>query len=62
MLVIQSWSAFEKAKELLQGEVIVVGDGYTDYQLFEAGLADKFIAYTEHVERASIMLSKKPSV
>ena len=47
--------AFEKAKELLQGEVIAVGDGYTDYQLFEAGLADKFIAYTEHVERANVV-------
>ena len=27
--------AFEKAKELLQGEVIAVGDGFTDYQLFQ---------------------------
>ncbi len=47
--------AFEKAKELLQGEVIAVGDGFTDYQLFEAGYADKFIAYTEYVERASVV-------
>ena len=47
--------AFEKAKELLQGEVIAVGDGFTDYQLFEAGFADKFIAYTEHVERANVV-------
>ena len=48
-------AAFEKAKELLQGEVIVVGDGFTDYQLFEAGFADKFIAYTEHVERTNVV-------
>ncbi|QLE79830.1 HAD-IB family phosphatase [Francisella sp. Scap27] len=47
--------AFEKAKELLQGEVIAVGDGFTDYQLFEAGFADKFIAYTEHVERTNVV-------
>lgn len=47
--------AFEKAKELIQEEVIAIGDGYTDYQLFEAGLADKFIAYTEHVERTNVI-------
>jgi len=47
--------AFEKAKELLQGEVIVIGDGFTDYQLFEAGFADKFIAYTEHAERKAVV-------
>ena len=34
---------------------IAVGDGFTDYQLFEAGFVDKFIAYTEHVERASVV-------
>ena len=48
-------AAFEKAKELLQGEVIAVGDGFTDYQLFEACFVDRFIAYTEHVERASVV-------
>lgn len=48
-------AAFEKAKELLQGKVIAVGDGFTDYQLFEAGFVNKFIAYTEHVERANVV-------
>ncbi|RUS69359.1 hypothetical protein EGW08_022884, partial [Elysia chlorotica] len=47
--------AFDKAKELLRGEVIAIGDGYTDYQLFESGLADKFIAYTEHVTRENVV-------
>ena len=47
--------AFEKAKELLQGEVIAIGDGFTDYQLFEAGFANKFIAYTEHAERKAVV-------
>lgn len=53
--------AFKKAQESLQGEVIAVGDGFTDYQLFEAGFADKFIAYTEHVERA-IVVEKAESI
>ncbi|WP_150467695.1 HAD-IB family phosphatase [Francisella sp. SYW-9] len=47
--------AFEKAKDLINGEVIVVGDGYTDYQLYEAGFANKFIAYVEHVQRQKVI-------
>ena len=35
----------------LQGEVYVIGDGYTDYQLKESGLVTKFFAFTENVER-----------
>lgn len=35
----------------LQGEVQVVGDGYSDYVMKEAGLADKFFAFTENVHR-----------
>ena len=39
-------------KELqLPGEVYVLGDGYTDYEIREAGLANKFFAFTENVER-----------
>ncbi len=39
-------------KELqLPGEVYVLGDGYTDYEIKEAGLANKFFAFTENVER-----------
>ena len=47
--------AFDKVKDRFDGEIIAVGDGYTDYQLFEAGLADKFIAYTEHIERKAVI-------
>lgn len=47
--------AFEKVRDRFEGEIIAVGDGYTDYQLFEAGLADKFIAYTEHIERENVV-------
>jgi D-3-phosphoglycerate dehydrogenase len=35
----------------LLGEVQVIGDGYSDYVMKEAGLADKFFAYTENVSR-----------
>jgi D-3-phosphoglycerate dehydrogenase / 2-oxoglutarate reductase len=39
----------------IQGEVYAIGDGYTDYQLREAGLANKFFAFTENVERENVM-------
>lgn len=35
----------------LKGEVQVIGDGYSDYVMREAGIADKFFAYTENVHR-----------
>lgn len=38
----------------LKGDVHVIGDGYTDYQIREAGLAQKFFAYTENVYRQSV--------
>lgn len=42
----------EAVKSLkLKGEIIVIGDGYTDYQLKEMGIAHKFIAFTENIER-----------
>lgn len=42
----------EKLK--LQGDVSVIGDGYTDFEIKEAGLASKFYAFTENIERGSI--------
>ncbi|CAM1372344.1 phosphoglycerate dehydrogenase [Tenacibaculum xiamenense] len=35
----------------LEGEIQVIGDGYSDYVTKEAGVADKFFAYTENVLR-----------
>ena len=35
----------------LVGEVQVIGDGYSDYVMREAGIAHKFFAYTENVHR-----------
>jgi D-3-phosphoglycerate dehydrogenase len=39
----------------LNGPVYVLGDGYTDYQIREAGLAHRFYAYTENVSRPSVV-------
>ncbi|MBS1490523.1 MAG: phosphoglycerate dehydrogenase [Bacteroidetes bacterium] len=46
----------ETLKQLnLPGDVYVIGDGYTDYEIKHAGLANKFYAFTENVERASVL-------
>ncbi len=39
----------------LTGEIFVIGDGYTDYEIKEAGLADKFYAFTENVARPAVL-------
>lgn len=38
----------------LKGNIYVIGDGYTDFELKKAGLADKFFAYTENISRDSV--------
>ena len=35
----------------LKGELYVIGDGYTDYELKKEGIAHKFFAFTENIER-----------
>lgn len=45
----------EQLKKLnLPGDVYVIGDGYTDYEIKHAGLANKFFAFTENVERENV--------
>jgi D-3-phosphoglycerate dehydrogenase len=39
----------------LKGDVYVIGDGYTDYELKKAGLADYFYAFTENVRRTYVV-------
>jgi D-3-phosphoglycerate dehydrogenase len=39
----------------LEGEVYAIGDGYTDYQLKESGLASRFYAFTENIERPKVI-------
>lgn len=38
----------------LRGDVYVIGDGYTDYQIREMGQAKHFTAFTENVERSIV--------
>lgn len=46
----------EQLKRLkLDGDVYVIGDGYTDYEIKHSGLANKFFAFTENVERGNII-------
>ena len=45
----------KKIEELeLKGEVLVIGDGHTDYEIRSAGKAHKFFAFTENIARASV--------
>ena len=39
----------------LDGEIMVIGDAYTDFEMVEAGIAHKFYAFTENVFRESII-------
>jgi D-3-phosphoglycerate dehydrogenase len=39
----------------LEGEVIVVGDGWTDYEIRAAGAAQRFYAFVENVERPRVV-------
>ena len=38
----------------LEGEVVVVGDGWTDYEIRQAGAADRFYAFTETASRERV--------
>jgi D-3-phosphoglycerate dehydrogenase / 2-oxoglutarate reductase len=38
----------------LEGEIYVIGDGYTDYEIKESGMANKFYAFTENVSRPKV--------
>lgn len=45
----------------LVGDVHVIGDGYTDYEIRGAGLASKFYAFTENVSRP-VVIAKADSI
>ena len=38
----------------LEGEIHMIGDGYTDYEVKKAGVAKKFYAFTENIERDQV--------
>jgi D-3-phosphoglycerate dehydrogenase len=39
----------------LPGPIIMIGDGFTDYEVRASGLADEFWAFTQHVSRPSVV-------
>ncbi|EON75818.1 D-3-phosphoglycerate dehydrogenase [Lunatimonas lonarensis] len=39
----------------LEGDIYVVGDGYTDYEIKASGVANKFYAFTENVNRPRVL-------
>jgi D-3-phosphoglycerate dehydrogenase len=39
----------------LEGEIHVIGDGYTDYEIRQKGLAHQFYAFIENVERPNVV-------
>ena len=39
----------------ITGDVFVIGDGYTDYEIKAAGMANSFYAFTENVSRSNII-------
>ena len=39
----------------LNGDIYIIGDGYTEYQIKEAGLANRFFAFTENIQRENIL-------
>lgn len=41
----------------LEGNVFGIGDGYSDYQLRESGIIQKFFAFTENITRESVVKS-----
>jgi D-3-phosphoglycerate dehydrogenase len=39
----------------LKGQVIAIGDGYTDYQMRESGMVEQFFAFTENIARERVL-------
>ncbi len=48
-----------KAKQLesldLKDEICVIGDGWSDYEMKQSGLADCFVAFTENIRRKKVV-------
>ena len=41
----------------IKGKKIIIGDGYTDYEVKKYGFAEKFIQYTENINRKKININ-----
>lgn len=49
------WEGAKEASMQWMGPKIAVGDGMTDYALYEHGLVDSFVAFTQNVRRQAIV-------
>ena len=55
-LLTQEKGKMKQVKALgLARPIIVIGDGWSDYQIKEAGVADKFIAFSENIQRENVI-------
>ena len=55
LLAQKSGKVAQLRKLNLKGDIFVIGDGNTDYEMRESGLASKFFAFTENVSRKSVV-------
>ncbi len=46
----------------LIGDIYVIGDGYTDYQILEMGAAKHFVAFTENIKREIVIQKAETAV
>ncbi len=54
-LLAQAGGKVKQIRKLkLKGTIYVIGDGYTDWQIREAGEADKFFVFVENVRRENV--------
>jgi len=59
-LLAQAQGKVKLLKQLkLSGNVIMIGDGFTDLEVFESGMANEFYAYTENVSRPSVITKSR---
>jgi len=49
------WEGAQKCRKSWTSPIIAVGDGVTDYALYEHGLADHFIAFTQNARRSALL-------
>lgn len=55
-LLAKSGGKVKQVKALkLRGELIAIGDGYTDYELKKSGLISRFYAFTENIKRQNVI-------
>lgn len=52
------WEGAKEVFSLWTSPAIAIGDGMTDYALYEQGLVDHFIAFTQHARRNALLAKR----